>query len=69
MLLLDSSHLIIKEGQHYSSYLAALPIAAMQMGDQQQNWSPVSHSSGGSFLKIRNYFKHITVFETMQFYL
>lgn len=39
------------------------------MTDQQQNWSPVSHSSGGSFLKTGNYFKHFTVFESVQFCL
>lgn len=39
------------------------------MTDQQQNWSPVSHSGGGSFLKTGNYFKHFTVFESMQFCL
>lgn len=47
--------------------LASLPVTAPQVDGKPQTelLSPTSHSSGGSFLKIGNCFKHIIVLESM----
>ena len=50
--------------------LASLLVTATQVAGRPgtEPLSPASHSSGGSFLKIGNYFKHIIVLESMQFW-
>lgn len=50
--------------------LASLPLTATQVDGRPgtEPLSPASHSNDGSFLKKGNYFKHIIVLESMQFW-